>query len=118
MDKIKIALATKDKSLDCHFGHCEYFTVYDVDMNEKAIINENKIEAPSGCGCSSNIASILKDHDVNVLLTNNLGGKVLKRLEANEIEVVLGCTGNVYDATIAWMQGKIKKNPFVCFDHK
>lgn len=118
MDAIKIALATKDKSLDCHFGHCEYFTVYHVDMNEKKIIKEDKIEAPSGCGCSSNIASVLKDHNINVLLTNNLGGKILKRLEENDIEVVLGCTGHVHEASTDWMQGKIKKNPFVCFDHK
>lgn len=114
----KIALATKDNSLDCHFGHCDYFTVYSVDLSQKSIIEESKIPAPTGCGCSSNIASVFKEHGVNVLLTNNLGASILRRLEANNIEVVLGCTGDVHNATLDWLKGRLKKNPFICFDHK
>lgn len=114
----KIALATKNDSLDCHFGHCQYFTVYSVDMVNKAILGNDRIDAPSGCGCSSNIASVLKDHGINVLLTNNIGGKVLARLEANDIDVLIGCTGPVYEATLDWLHGRLKQNPFVCIDHK
>lgn len=115
---MKIALATTDQKVDGHFGHCDYFTVYTIDINQKTIISESKIEAPKGCGCSSNIASVLESESIDTLLTNNLGGSILEKLEKANIEVVLGCTGYVKDVTLDWLHGRLKKNPFVCLDHQ
>lgn len=115
---MKIALSTTKNKVDGHFGHCEYFTTYIVDTERKEILEEGRIEAPKGCGCSSNIATVLKEEDVNLLLTNNLGGNILGNLKKEEIEVILGCTGDVKDITQDYLHGRLKVNPFVCLDHK
>lgn len=115
---MKVALSTTGQRVDGHFGHCDYFTVYTVNKEEKKILSEEKIEAPKGCGCSSNIASVLGEHNIQVLLTNNLGGSILQRLENENIDVVLGCTGMVADVAQDWLYDRIIRNPFVCLDHK
>lgn len=115
---MKIALSTTNDKVDGHFGHCEYFTTYTVNKEKKEILEKGRIEAPKGCGCSSNIASILKQEKVDLLLTNNLGGNILSNLKKEDIEVILGCSGDVQKITEDYLHGRLKINPFVCLDHK
>jgi predicted Fe-Mo cluster-binding NifX family protein len=58
---MKIALPSRQNMIDDHFGHCEYFSVFTVNDN-KEIISLETIVSPAGCGCKSNIASILAMH--------------------------------------------------------
>lgn len=60
---MKIALPSRNKQIDSHFGHCEYFTVYTIDENKK-IVDEQTVTSPAGCGCKSNIAKTLADQGV------------------------------------------------------
>ncbi|MCH4891027.1 dinitrogenase iron-molybdenum cofactor biosynthesis protein [Acidaminobacter sp. JC074] len=115
---MKIALPTSNNSVDGHFGHCEYFTVYKVNTDTKLIIEESRIEAPKGCGCRSNIASVLASENVKVLLTNNLGGNALSKLTKESIEVIRGCSGSVEEVAKAWLKGQVKDSIFPCIDHE
>lgn len=115
---MKLALPTKNNCVDGHFGHCDYFTVYTVDESNKTIIDEGRIEAPKGCGCSSNIPSVLAAENVSVLMTNNLGATALEGLKKENIEVILGCSGQVEEVTLDWLNGRLKRNPLICLDHK
>ncbi len=56
---MKIAVpVTKENQIDGHFGHCESYGVYTIsDKNEIAEIKS--VESPQGCGCKSDIASVL-----------------------------------------------------------
>ena len=55
---MKIAVPTRNHVIDDHFGHCEYYTIFTISEN-KEIIGIETEASPEGCGCKSNIASIL-----------------------------------------------------------
>lgn len=52
----KIALPTRNGLIDDHFGHCEFYTIFTVD-EENRISRTQVLPSPQGCGCKSDIAS-------------------------------------------------------------
>ena len=69
---MKLALPSRNNSVDSHFGHCEYFTVFTGDENKK-IKHQETVASPVGCGCKSNIAGVLANLGVKVMLAGNMG---------------------------------------------
>lgn len=113
---IKIAIPTKDTDkVDDHFGHCEAYTVISIDQNR--IKDSEILPSPQGCGCKSNIASVLKDKGVSVLLAGNMGQGALNVLNNHGIEVVRGCTGNINELVDSFISGQIKDSGFGCNSH-
>ena len=53
---MKIAVPTRDGRVDDHFGHCAYYTIFDVIDGK--VTNVSKMASPEGCGCKSGIAPI------------------------------------------------------------
>lgn len=111
----KIAIPTKNDSVDDHFGHCEAYTIYSVDA-EKNIINKEILPAPKGCGCKSNIASVLKELDVTLMLAGNMGNGALNVLNNNNIQVIRGCSGDTQQLIENYLQGKLNDSGLSC-DH-
>jgi predicted Fe-Mo cluster-binding NifX family protein len=114
---MKIALPSRGTQVDGHFGHCEYFTVFSVDENNK-IISEERVDPPSGCGCKSNIVSILSEMGVSVMLAGNMGAGAVNVLSSNGIKVFRGCTGNLREVAESWLGGKISDSGTGCNDHE
>ena len=55
-----IAIPTRDGMVDDHFGHCAYYTV--VTLSEQnQVIKQERLDSPEGCGCKSNIASVMQE---------------------------------------------------------
>lgn len=48
---MKIAVPTRDGRVDDHFGHCAYYTIFDVIDGK--VTNVSKMASPEGCGCPS-----------------------------------------------------------------
>jgi len=113
---MKIALPTRDDSIDSHFGHCEYYTVYTVSDSE--ITGEEIISSPPGCGCKSNIASVLAGMDVSLMLAGNMGDGAVNVLRNSGIEVVRGCEGLVKDVALAWISGTVSDSKESCHEHE
>ena len=61
----KIALPTRNGLIDDHFGHCEFYTIFTVD-EENRIARTQVLPSPQGCGCKSDIASKLQADDRDV----------------------------------------------------
>lgn len=61
----KIALPTRNGLIDDHFGHCEFYTIFTVD-EENRISRTQVLPSPQGCGCKSDIASKLQTDGVTV----------------------------------------------------
>ena len=59
---MKIAVPTRDGHVDEHFGHCAYYTIFDVIDGKVASVS--KMASPQGCGCKSGIAPVLKQMGV------------------------------------------------------
>ncbi|SMB81694.1 Predicted Fe-Mo cluster-binding protein, NifX family [Desulfonispora thiosulfatigenes DSM 11270] len=113
---MKLALPTRNNEVDNHFGHCEYFTVYEIN-DAKEIIAEEKVEAPSGCGCKSNIATVLAERGVSVMLAGNMGQGAVNVLNQNKIEVVRGCSGNIKEVAEAYLRGEVVDSSVGCTSH-
>jgi predicted Fe-Mo cluster-binding NifX family protein len=114
---MKIALPSRNTIIDDHFGHCEYFTIYAVGEN-KDIIGEEVITSPNGCGCKSNIAQILQEKGVKLMLAGNMGDGAVRVLQNAGIEVVRGCRGPVIDVANAWLKGSVQDSGDSCHAHE
>jgi len=114
---MKVAVPTRGNVVDDHFGHCEVYTVFTVDANRK-IEKSEILPSPQGCGCKSNIASVLKEKGVSVMLAGNMGNGALNVLQSHGIEVYRGCSGDVRHLTEAFLEGKIGDSSEGCHHHE
>lgn len=110
---MKIALPTRGTRIDDHFGHCEMYTVFTVSENRE-IVNTETIPSPQGCGCKSNIASVLQAQGVVVMLAGNMGAGALNVLSNHGIQVVRGCSGEVKTVAEAWLKGELADSDVGC----
>ena len=112
---MKIAIPTRDGRVDDHFGHCKEYTVFSVE--NKTITCSETIPSPEGCGCKSNIAFVLRQAGVNVMLAGNMGDGALNVLNAQNIMVIRGCSGNVEDVATAYLNGTLEDSGIGCQHH-
>jgi len=112
---MKVALPSKNNEVDNHFGHCQYFTIY--TLENKEVIAKERLDAPAGCGCKSNIASTLAQLGVTVMLAGNMGNGAVNILNNNGIQVVRGCSGTTEEVIKAWLADKITDSGEGCSDH-
>lgn len=110
---MKIAIPTRNNIVDDHFGHCEYYTIITIG-EDKAIVAQEHFEAPQGCGCKSNISSILKEMEVKVLLAGNMGQGAVDIISSQGIKVIRGCSGMVLNVAKAYLDGHLIDNGIIC----
>ena len=115
---MKIALPSRGNQIDDHFGHCEYFTVFTVDTATKEIIDSQNVPSPAGCGCKSNIATVLADMGVKVMLAGNMGEGAVRVLNNSGIEVLRGCSGDVNTTASKWLEGTLVDSGDSCHSHE
>lgn len=112
---MKIAVPTKNNEVDSHFGHCEYYTIFQIENNQ--IVSKEILPSPQGCGCKSNIASVLSNMGVKLMLAGNMGEGAKTVLEKNNISIIRGCTGNVEQVVMAYINGSISDSGDGCHHH-
>lgn len=113
---MKVAVPTRGNVVDDHFGHCEAYTIFTIDENQK-IIETEMLPSPQGCGCKSNIASILKEKGVSVMLAGNMGNGALNVLQNQNIVVYRGCSGDVRQLAENFVTGIITDSGEGCKSH-
>jgi predicted Fe-Mo cluster-binding NifX family protein len=111
---MKIAVpVTKENLIDGHFGHCESYGVFTIsDKNEIAGIKS--VESPQGCGCKSDIASVLASDGVSVMLAGGIGGGAINVLNNSGIEVIRGCSGDATEVVKQYLSGLVKDSGSNC----
>ena len=114
---MKIAVPTRGNEVDDHFGHCEAYTVFTIDEN-KIITGTEILPSPQGCGCKSNIAEILKQKGILVMLAGNMGGGALHVLNNHGIEVYRGCSGDVRKVAETYLLGNTIDSGEGCHHHE
>lgn len=113
----KIAVPTRDDMVDDHFGNCEYYTIFRLAENNE-IESVESFKAPVGCGCKSDIASVLKAQGVHTILAGNMGNGALNKLKNGGIEVIRGCSGNVGLLAYAYTKGALADSGESCNQHE
>jgi predicted Fe-Mo cluster-binding NifX family protein len=115
---MKIAVpVTKEKQIDGHFGHCESYNVYTIS-DKKEISEIKSVGSPQGCGCKSDIASILASDGVSVLLAGGIGGGAINVLNNSGIEVVRGCAGDATEVVKLYLAGSVGDSGSSCHQHE
>lgn len=112
----QIAIPTKEGSVDDHFGHCAYYTLYQIDESGQPV-QEERLESPQGCGCKSNIANTLREKGVTIMLAGNMGNGAYKKLSEQGIQVIRGCHGKTDEVLRLYLKGDLKDSQEACDHH-
>lgn len=112
---MKIAVPTRNEMVDDHFGHCDHYTLFEIEDGN--ILNKTTLASPQGCGCKSNIASILQDLGVKVMLAGSMGDGAKNVLNSHRIEVIRGCSGNIDELVREYLSGKVSDSGDACGHH-
>ena len=115
---MKIAVpVTIENQIDGHFGHCESYGVFSVSDNNE-IIEIKKVASPQGCGCKSDIASVLASDGVTIMLAGGIGGGAINVLNNNGIEVIRGCSGDATEVVKLFLSGLVEDSGSSCHQHE
>jgi len=115
---MKIAVPiTKENQIDGHFGHCESYGVFSIS-EKNDIVEIKSVESPQGCGCKSDIASVLAADGVTVMLAGGIGGGAINVLNNSGIEVIRGCSGDATEVVKLYISGKVEDSGSSCYQHE
>ena len=104
--KIAISSSGNDQSalIDPRFGRCQYFLVIETESGETTPVTNAAQSSGGGAGIQA--AQIIADHDVETVLTGNLGPNAHRALQAANITVVTGVSGTVSEVLKDYLDGK------------
>ncbi len=110
---MRIALAVDNNMITEHFGHCEYFVVYDVENNE--VQGSEIIKNPPHE--KGYLPKFLSGHDINVVITGNIGQMAVNLMENMGIKCIRGVSGKLVDVINCYVDGTLVQNDQVCNQH-
>lgn len=110
---MKIAVASEGKMVTEHFGHCENFSIFDVENNQ--IVKTQSIPNPGHR--PGFLPNFLNDMGVNVIISGGMGGGAIEIFNEKGIEVITGATGNAEVVVNTYLEGKLKSTGAVCHEH-
>jgi len=115
---MKIAVpVTSENLIDNHFGHCESYGIYTIS-EKKEITETKKVASPQGCGCKSDIASVLAADGVTLMLAGGIGAGAINVLNNSGIEVIRGCSGNATEVVKLYLSGAVEDSGSSCHQHE
>ncbi|HRY33344.1 MAG TPA: NifB/NifX family molybdenum-iron cluster-binding protein [Bacteroidales bacterium] len=115
---MKIAVPTgQGNRIEDHFGQCARYTVFDIDEQGK-ITGAEVLTSPHGCGCRSNIAEILQQKGVSIMLAGNMGAGALNVLQYYGMQVIRGCSGDVRQLVESYLAGQVADSGVSCHTHE
>lgn len=85
---MKIAIPTANGKLCMHFGHCEIFTLVDVDPETKTIAGSVQLDPPPHE--PGVLPHWLAGQGADLIIAGGMGMRAQDLFEANNIKVVVG----------------------------
>lgn len=110
---MKIAVTYEDGSVFQHFGHTEYFKIYDVTDGK---VSESKVVSTNGSGHGA-LAGLLSDLGVDTLICGGIGAGAQMALKEAGVRLYGGVSGSADEAVNALLEGKLGYDPDVHCDH-
>jgi predicted Fe-Mo cluster-binding NifX family protein len=112
---MKIAVPTREGCVDNHFGHCDHYTIFTIE--ERKVISREELPSPQGCGCKSGIAAILEQIGVEVMLAGSMGEGAKNTLQAHNIKVIRGCSGDIGALVARYLTRVVPDSGVGCAGH-
>ena len=110
---MKIAVTYENGQIFQHFGHTEYFKVYEVQDGK---IIDSKVVDTNGSGHGA-LAGVLNGLNAEILICGGIGGGAQMALAEAGIKLYGGVSGDADAAVEAFLAGKLDFNPNVKCDH-
>lgn len=112
--KMKIAIACDGNNVSGHFGHCEGFTVYDIfdGKVKEASFLENPGHKPGF------LPVFLGEKGINAIIAGGMGEMAQTLFGQNNIEVVVGASGDIDDVIASYLSGSLVSAGGVCEGHE
>lgn len=110
---MKIAVTYDNGMIFQHFGHTEFFKVYEV---ENGFVKSAKVLSTNGSGHGA-LAGFLSVNGVDTLICGGIGGGAQMALAEAGIKLYGGASGLADDAVAALLSGNLGYDPDVKCDH-
>ena len=112
---MKIALPTAEGKLCPHFGHCQLFTIVDVDENTKEIRSEESLTPPPHE--PGVLPKWLHELGADVIIAGGMGNRARQLFDENGIKVVVGASTDSPEVLVKqYLNDSLVTGPNVC-DH-
>lgn len=112
-NEMRIAVTYKDGNVFQHFGHTEYFKIYEV---EEGKVLSSDVYSSQGAGHGA-LSAVLSAADVSVLICGGIGGGAINALAAAGIKVISGASGNTDEAVKEYLAGNLTSTGSNCSHH-
>jgi ATP-binding protein involved in chromosome partitioning len=112
---MRIAIPVTDGKLSAHFGHCEEFTVVDVDEQTREIANVAKLLPPAHE--PGVLPKWLSEQKTDVIIAGGMGQRAQQLFAQNNIKVVVGASDQPPEELVsAYLNNKLETGNNIC-DH-
>lgn len=108
-----VAVTYEDGQVFQHFGHSEYFKIYQVEDGK---ILKSEVYGTNGQGHGA-LAGLLHDYQVDALICGGIGGGARNALSEMGIDLFPGVTGDADEAVAAWIAGDLSYDPDTTCSH-
>lgn len=110
---MKIAVTYEDGEVFQHFGHTEYFKIYDIEDGK---ITNSQIIDTNGSGHGA-LAGLLSSLQVDTLICGGIGMGAQSALSEAGIKLYGGASGSADKAVESLLSGNFAANPNFSCDH-
>ena len=109
---MRIAIASENGIVSQHFGHCEGFTVYDVEEGKE----KTKSFLANPGHQPGVLPAFLKDNNVELIIAGGMGSRAQTLFSQSGIDVIVGATGSSEDVLEKYLKGELESTSQFC-DH-
>ena len=95
---MKIAIPVVNGKLNMHFGHCASFTIVDVDVKTKEVLNTISVDAPPHE--PGLLPRWLGEKNVDVIIAGGMGQRAQRLFADNYITVLVGAASETVDKLV------------------
>jgi ATP-binding protein involved in chromosome partitioning len=112
---MRYAVPVSDGIVSMHFGHCEYFALFDVDEARGEITGKELVPSPGHQ--PGLLPEWLAEQGVSLIIASGMGSRAQNLFQQNRIGVVIGALeGDPEKAVLNYLNGKLTTGDNIC-DH-
>ena len=110
---MRIAVTYENGNVFQHFGHSEYFKVYEVEDGK---VVSSEVVGSDGQGHGA-LAGLLAGKGIDVLICGGIGGGAVNALTSAGIDLCAGQSGNTDEVVEAYLRGELESTGANCDHH-
>jgi len=112
---MRYAVPVSDRRLASHFGHCEHFALFDVDVASGTILGRQVVASPGHQ--PGLLPRWLAEQGVATVIAGGMGQRAQALFRENRINVVIGALGHDPEQVVLdHACGRLKTGDNIC-DH-